>query len=287
MARLILLLLEFGSYSGYKLNFSKSTFYPINAAACTITQTEIPFRLAPDGFKYLGVNITRKISLIQDANFSPLLTKMCSDLQRWSNLPLSLVGRVQCIKMNVLPKFSFLFQCLPIFLPKSFFVSIDKTVTGFIWGGRVPRIRKGILQCPRSSGGLALPNFMYYYFAANIQKMAFWFKNPEAAWCIMESLSCHSSSIRALVYSSLPILSSHFSSNPLVVSTLKIWTQFSKMFHFTEASVLSPICKNHLFNPKPPPPFFLFIYLFYINVSLISFLYFPFILFYLHIDSRL
>ena len=84
------ILVEFGSYSGYKLNFSKSEFYPINAAASIITQTEIPFRLVPDGFKYLGVNITRKMSLIQDANFSPLLTKMRSDFQRWSSLhPLS------------------------------------------------------------------------------------------------------------------------------------------------------------------------------------------------------
>lgn len=42
------------------------------------------------------------------------------DLQRWNYLPLSLAVSIQIIKMNVLPRYLYIFQCLPFFLPKSF-----------------------------------------------------------------------------------------------------------------------------------------------------------------------
>uniref|UniRef100_A0A3B1KB56 Ig-like domain-containing protein n=1 Tax=Astyanax mexicanus TaxID=7994 RepID=A0A3B1KB56_ASTMX len=77
-------------------------------------------------FRYLGINITHNISSTVRVNFPPLITEMNADFQRWNNLPLSLAGRVQCVKMNILPKFLFLFQCPPVFLLKSFL----KTLTG-------------------------------------------------------------------------------------------------------------------------------------------------------------
>lgn len=97
----------FGSFSGYKLNISKSECFPINQAAKHINSRMLPFRFSPLGFRYLGVNITHSLKSLNDSNFTKLVSQIKTDLKRWGNLPLSLMGRIQSIKMNVLPRFLF------------------------------------------------------------------------------------------------------------------------------------------------------------------------------------
>ena len=47
----------FGSFSGYKLNISKSECFPLNPAAKQILAERLPFHLASSSFRYLGINI--------------------------------------------------------------------------------------------------------------------------------------------------------------------------------------------------------------------------------------
>lgn len=124
---------SFSTFSGYKLNIQKSECFPINQLAQKIPQSSIPFKLASIKFKYLGIIITSSIQSLCEENFTALTTKIKADLQRWNNLPLSLTGRVQSIKMNVLPRYLYLFQCLPILLPKSLFRQLDSIISHFIW----------------------------------------------------------------------------------------------------------------------------------------------------------
>ena len=232
------------------MNISKSECYPINSSALQFTQSDIPFKLSPSGFKYLGINVTRTLNSLFSANFAPLMSKIKSDLQRWGSLPLSLIGRINAVKLNILPKFLFLFHCLPIFLPKPFFKTIDQTISDFLWCGKAPRIRKSILQRCKFNGGLSLPNFQLYYLAAHIYKISFWFKSMDLPWCNLEAQSCvSSSSLTALLTSSIPFNLSGFINNQVARSTLKIWYQFRRHFKFKSASILAPLLRNHLFRP--------------------------------------
>ncbi len=90
------------------------------------------------------MNVTRSHSALLSANFTPLMSKTKSDFQRWNNLPLTLAGRINTIKMFVLPEFLYPFHSIPLYLPKSFFKSLNKLITTFIWAGKHPRI--SILQ---------------------------------------------------------------------------------------------------------------------------------------------
>ncbi len=112
---------------------------------------------------------------------------MKSAFLRWAALPLSPLGRINAVKMNILPKFLYLFQAIPLFLPKSFFKNIDKLISSFIWASKTPRVSKILLQKNRLSGGLSLPNFMYYYWVANIQKLVFWVQDSSLPWCNLDS----------------------------------------------------------------------------------------------------
>ncbi len=111
-------------------------------------------------------------------------------------------------------------------------------------------LRKSLLQRCRLSGGLALPNFLTYYWAAHIHKLCYWLKSPGSSWCKLELSSCGGSSIPALLYSSLPTKPSLYTDSQVVLNTLKIWCQFRRHFKFVAASSLGPLNNNHLFPPS-------------------------------------
>lgn len=240
---------SFGSFSGYKINVSKSECYPVNDLALQLSQSDIPFKLSPSGFKYLGVHVARSYKSLYGVNFSPLLTEIKADFQRWGSLPLSLIGRINVVKMNVLPKLLFLFQWLPIFLSKSFFTSIDSTISHFLWNGKTPRVRLKVLQSCKFNGGLSLPNFRVYYWATNISKTIFWLELVNIPWCQLEIQSCPSSSLLAILAGVTSVNPSGFTNNPVVISTLKIWFQFRKHFKFLTPTISSPLLRNYAFKP--------------------------------------
>ena len=76
--------------------------------------------MAYNCFIYLEVHVTIRFENLFQANFAPLLTRTKDNLECWSLLHLSLVAIINSIKMNTLPKFLYLYQCLPIFLPNLF-----------------------------------------------------------------------------------------------------------------------------------------------------------------------
>ena len=125
---------KFGKYSGYKLNLGKSDYIPINPVADLLPHSFPPFRKATNGLKYLGILVTRSFSELFAKNYNPLLERCNLDLARWSSLPLSLIGRVNLIKMSLLPKFLYLFQHIPVFIRKTFFSNLDQLIGFFLWG---------------------------------------------------------------------------------------------------------------------------------------------------------
>uniref|UniRef100_A0AAY4CMV8 Reverse transcriptase zinc-binding domain-containing protein n=1 Tax=Denticeps clupeoides TaxID=299321 RepID=A0AAY4CMV8_9TELE len=156
--------------------------------------------------------------------------------------------------MVVLPRFLYLFQMIPIFLPKSVFKELGSLISSFLWNKSVPRMRNIFLEMPKAAGGMGLPNFMYYYWAANISKLIYWIfawrDNPGPAWADMELRG--DSGLCPISLMSAPISMQRFSRllNPVVKHSLKIWLQFRKHFRINQLSLFSPLLNNHLFLPS-------------------------------------
>ena len=98
-------------------------------------------------------------------------------MDRWKSLPISLIGRINCIKINILPKFLYLFQALSTPIPKTFFKNLDKLISRFLWNGKTPRIKLKTLCRPTEQGGLNLPDFQLYYLAAQSRAIWTWIKD--------------------------------------------------------------------------------------------------------------
>ena len=149
---------EFGQVSGYKVNVNKSVIMPLNARA-SVPPPNLAFKWSPDHITYLGLQVPNKLKNTFSLNYVPLLQKTKADCEKWTSLPFTLVGRVNCIKMNILPKYLYLFQMLPTPIPKHFFKQLHTCLRGFIWRNKAPRIKLTALQLPTEMGGMKSTQF--------------------------------------------------------------------------------------------------------------------------------
>lgn len=109
-------------------------------------------RWTSTALKYLETQIPPKLTDTYSLNFPPLLREVRTLLDRWSKF---------ILKMNIVPKFLYLFQALPVLVPLAFF-SLIRTVFTKFWASDCPRINRSLLTLPKEAGGIAAPDLYKY-----------------------------------------------------------------------------------------------------------------------------
>ena len=109
----------FSEISGYTINWTKSEAMPISKICPPAIRESWQYKWMPASLTHLGIKLTPGLDKIMQSNISPVIQAIQPLLQNWAKLNISLLGRINLVKMIISPKIQYILYMLPLSFPPS------------------------------------------------------------------------------------------------------------------------------------------------------------------------
>jgi ribosomal protein S13 len=97
-----------------------------------LREKRIPFIIATNYIKYLGITPTKHMKNLYDKNFKPMKKEIEEYIRILKDLLCSQISKTNIKKMAILPKAIYRFNAFTIKIPKQFFTDFQRTTLNFI-----------------------------------------------------------------------------------------------------------------------------------------------------------
>ena len=158
------LLEKYEVLSGLKINFDKSECYKIgslrNDEEEINTCKNIKWSPGPINILGMKIPITDKNAIFK-LNLEDKIKNVKQTIKIWECRKLTILGRVNILKSQLLSKFTYVFSVLPN-IPSHFIEEIQNICFKFVWAGKPDKIKRNVQINNSKNGGLSVPDIDAY-----------------------------------------------------------------------------------------------------------------------------